>query len=181
MAHATPPQLRPEWTPVTQGTARHCVTLPRRLQGTILPEQPLEQLRNSPLGGHLAAIAHYAEGYAYPYEGDVRASVSFLARCLYGDALAAQGFRLPPKWQRSALGKVVHAALLRFYEQERPGQLLTVTEMRQLFGVRRQTVHQWVDDALLFAVYRGDTPLFYQKDVTRFQQMRAHTQQQSVN
>src|SRR5713101_5973599 len=56
-------------------------------QGTTLPEQPLEQLRNSPLGGHLAAIARYAEGYAYPYEGDVRASATFLARCLYGDPL----------------------------------------------------------------------------------------------
>jgi hypothetical protein len=150
-------------------------------RGTMLSEQPLASLRDSPLGGHLAAIAHYAEGYAYPYEGDVRASVSFLARCLYGDSLAARGFRLPPKWQRSPVGQVVHAALLRFYEQERPGQLLTVTDMRKLFGVRRQTVHQWIDDGLLFAVYRGDTPLFYQKDVTRFQQARAHKQQESVN
>lgn len=150
-------------------------------QGTMLPEQPLAHLRSSPLGEHLAAIAHYIEGYTYLYEGDVRASVTFLARCLYGDPLAAQGFRLPPKWQRGALGKLVHASLLRFYEEERPGQLLTVTEMRQLFGVRRQTVHQWIEDGLLFAVYRGDTPLFYQKDVTRFQQVRAHTQQKSVN
>lgn len=83
-------------------------------QGTMLPEPPLASLRESPLGGHLAAIAHYAEGYAYPYEGDVRASVTFLARCLYGDALAPRGFRLPAKWQRSALGKLVHAARLAF-------------------------------------------------------------------
>ena len=89
------------------------------------------------------------------------------------------GFRLPAKWQRSTLGKLVHAALLRFYEEERPGQLLTVREMRQLFGVRRQTVHQWVDDGLLFAIYRGETPLFYQKDVTRFQQARARTRHES--
>jgi hypothetical protein len=135
-----------------------------------------EQLRQTVLGQHLAAIAHYVEGYPYPFEGDVRASAGFVARCLYGDPLASQGFRLPAKWQRTELGSLVHAALLRFYEEERPGQLLTVTQMRKLFGVTRQTVHQWIEDGVIFAVYRGDTPLFYQKDVTRLQQVRAHKQ-----
>jgi len=146
------------------------------------PAEPTrEQLRETLLGQHLAAIAHYAEGYPYPYEGDVRTSTGFVARCLYGDPLAARGFRLPQKWQHSELGSLVHAAMLRFFEEERPGQLLTVTDMRKLFDVKRQTVHQWIDDGLLFAIYRGDTPLFYQKDVTRFQQVRAHKQQESVN
>lgn len=137
-----------------------------------LPEQRMQQLRTSPLGLHLAAIAQYAEGYAYPYERDVRGSMQFVSRCLYGDPLTGEG-RLPTKWQRTPLGKVVHTALLRFYEEERPGELLSVTQVRQLFGVRRQTVHQWIADGLLFAVYRGETPLFYHKDVTRFQQLRA--------
>lgn len=83
----------------------------------------------------------------------------------------------PQKWQRSELGKLVHAAILRFFEEERPGQLLTVTDMRKLFAVKRQTVHQWIEDGLIFAVYRGDTPLFYRKDVNRLQQRRAHKQQ----
>jgi len=141
------------------------------------PAEPTkEQLRDTLLGQHLAAIAEYVEGYAYPYQGDVRASTSFVARCLYGEPLAAQGFRLPSKWQRSALGNLAHAALLRFFEEERPGKLLTVTDLRKLFGVRRQTVHQWIEDGIIFAVYRGDTPLFYQNDVTRLQQVRAHKQ-----
>ncbi len=135
-----------------------------------------EHLRETPLGQHLTAIAHYAEGYAYPFEKDVRTSAGFVARCLYGDPLAAQGFRLPQKWQRSELGSLVHAAMLRFFEVERPGKLLTVTDMRTLFGVKRQTVHQWIEDGVIFAVYRGDTPLFYQNDVTRLQQVRAHKQ-----
>jgi hypothetical protein len=128
------------------------------------------------------------EGYPYPFEGDVRASAGVVARCLYGDPLAPQGFRLPPKWQRTELGSLIHAAMLRFYEEERPGQLLTVTQMRKLFGVTRQTVHQWIEDGVIFAVYRGDTPLFYQKEVARLQQVRAHKQhgarglrQESVN
>ncbi len=155
---------------------------------THLAEPTREQLRQTVLGQHLAAIAHYVEGYPYPFEGDVRASAGFVARCLYGDPLAVQGFRLPPKWQRTELGSLVHAAMLRFYEEERPGQLLTVTQMRKLFGVSRQTVHQWIEDGVIFAVYRGDTPLFSQKDVTRLQQVRAHKQhgarglrQESVN
>lgn len=135
-----------------------------------------EQLRQTLLGQHLAAIAHYVEGYSYPIEGDVRTSASFVARCLYGDPLAPQGFRLPAKWQRTELGSLVHAALLHFYEEERPGNLLTVTQMRTLFGVTRQTVHQWIEDGVIFAVYRGDTPLFYQKDVVRLQQRRAQKQ-----
>jgi hypothetical protein len=35
-------------------------------QGRSLSEQPLEQLRTSPLGEHLAAIAHYAEAMPTP-------------------------------------------------------------------------------------------------------------------
>ena len=76
-----------------------------------------EHLRETPLGQHLTAIAHYAEGYAYPFEKDVRTSAGLVARCLYGDPLAAQGFRLPQKWQRSELGNLVHAAMLRFFEE----------------------------------------------------------------
>ena len=141
------------------------------------PAEPTrEQLRETLFGQHLATIAHYAEGYPYPYEGDVRTSIGFVARCLYGNPLAAQGFRLPQKWQRSELGKLAHAAMLRFFEEERLGQLLTVTDMHKLFDVKRQTVHQWIEDGLIFAVYRGDTPLFYRKDVTRLQQMRARKQ-----
>ena len=145
-----------------------------------LPEAPRELLQDTPLGKHLAAIAHYEEGYPYPYQGDVRASIDFLAHCLYGDPLAPQGFRLPQKWQRSPLGALVHSALLHFFEEERPDSLLTVTDLRTRFGVKRQSVHQWVDDGLLFAVYRGDTPLFYSKDVERFQQVRARKQRDNT-
>ena len=143
-----------------------------------LPDAPLDLLRETPLGMHLAAIANYEEGYPYPYQqSDVRASMDFLARCLYGDPLSPQGFRLPQKWQRSPLGALVHSALLRFFEHERPDSLLTVADLRTRFGVKRQSVHQWVEDGLLFAVYRGDTLLFYDKDVERFQQVRARKQQ----
>jgi hypothetical protein len=61
-------------------------------------EQPIERLRESLLGGHLGAIAHYVEGYAYPYQADVRVSADFIARCLYSDPLAPQRYRLPPFW-----------------------------------------------------------------------------------
>jgi hypothetical protein len=151
---------------------RHCRMPSKKPPG----ETPIEQLRETLLGEHLAAIAHYVEGYAYPYEGDLRASAGFVTRCIYGEPLATRGFRLPPKWQRTDLGKLVHTAMLHFYERERPGQLLTVTEVRTLFGVKRQTVHQWMEDGVLFGVYRGDTPLFYRKEVIQLQEKRAHNQ-----
>jgi hypothetical protein len=101
------------------------------------PAEPtIKELRDTLLGQHLAAIMHYAEGYVYSYEGDVSVSISFVARCLYGDPLSPQGFRLPQKWQCSELRKLVHAALLRFFEEERLGKLLTVTDVGKLFGVR---------------------------------------------
>jgi len=126
-------------------------------------------LRESPLGVHLAAVAHYLER-------DLRTSLTFIARCLYSDPLSTSGFCLPLKWQHTPLGKRCHTDLLRFFEEERPARLLTVTDMRKRFGVKRQTVHQWIEDGLIFAVYRSDTPLFYRNDVNWHQQLRAHKQ-----
>jgi hypothetical protein len=128
-------------------------------------------LRESPLGVHLAAVDHYLQG-------DLRTSLTFIARCLYSDTLSTSGFRLPLKWQRIPLGKLCHTDLLRFFEEELPDRLLAVADMRKRFGVKRQTVHQWIEDGLIFAVYRGDTPLFYRNDVNRHQQLRAHKQRE---
>jgi hypothetical protein len=118
---------------------------------------------------HLAAVAHYLEG-------DLHTSLTYIARYLYSDPLSISGFCLPFKWQCTPLGKRCHTDLLLFFEEERPGRLLTVIDMRKRFGVKRQTVHQWIEDGLIFAVYRGDTLLFSRNDVNRHQQLRAHKQ-----
>jgi len=130
-------------------------------------EQTIERLRESPLGQHLAAIFNYAEGYDYPYEGDVRTSAGIITRYLFGDTLSTQRYRLPSKFHRTPLGKEVHAALARFFTEQRPGQLMSMQQMREHFGVKRQTVHQWIEDGLVFAVYIDNQTHFYRKDVER--------------
>ncbi len=138
------------------------------------PSPTIEQLRQTVLGLHLTAIAHYAEGYPYPYESDVRRSVNVVGRCLYADPFSQPGsYCLPKLWHNTELGKLVYAALYRFYTEEREGQLLTTAEMRNLFNVERQTIHQWIEDGLIFPVYHEGAPLFYRKDVDRLQKKRA--------
>lgn len=138
------------------------------------PSPTIEQLRQTVLGLHLTAIAHYAEGYPYSYESDVRRSVSVVGRCLYADSFSQPGsYRLPKLWHHTELGKLVYAALYRFYTEEREGQLLTTAEMRNLFNVERQTIHQWIEDGLIFPVYHEGAPLFYRKDVDTLQKNRA--------
>jgi len=62
------------------------------------PAEPnIEELRDTLLSQHLAAIVHYTEGYVLPYEGDGHVPTRFVARCLYGNPLSTQGFRLPQK------------------------------------------------------------------------------------
>src|SRR6266516_5944272 len=130
-------------------------------------EQTIERLRERSLGQHLAAIFNYAEGHDYPYEGDVRTSAGIITRYLFGDTLSPQRYRLPSKFHRTPLGKEVHAALARFFVEQRPGQLMSMQQMREHFGVKRQTVHQWIEDGLIFAVYIENPTHFYRKDVER--------------
>ncbi len=148
-------------------------------QGKRPEEQTIERLRESPLGLHLAAIFNYTEGYDYPYEADVRASVGIITRYLFGDTLSTQRYRLPSKFHRMPLGKEVHAALARFFTEQRPGQLMSMQQMREHFGVKRQTVHQWIEDGLIFAVYIDNQTHFYRKDVERLATRR--TRQSATN
>ena len=133
-------------------------------------EPPIEELRASPLGQHLANLAHYAEGYSA--SGDIRESAQYVGRHFFGDPLHRQTFKLPEKFHRTELGALINEAMVRFYEEERPGQLLTMEEMRVLFNVKRQAVHQWIKDGLIVPVYIDNASRFYRKDVERLQERR---------
>jgi hypothetical protein len=141
--------------------------------GTQPPVQTLEALRASPLGTHLAALTNYAEGYDYPYRGDVRESANQVARYLFGD-LNSKSIRFPPKFHRTPAGALINDALARFFTETHPGHLLPTADVCERFKVRRQTVHSWVEDGLLFAIYIDGTARFYQKDIERLAQSREH-------
>jgi predicted DNA-binding transcriptional regulator AlpA len=79
----------------------------------------------------------------------------------------AQVFKFPEGFHTTDLGELVNTAMLRFYNEERPGQLLTMKDMRQLFGVTRQAVHRWIRKGEIFPVWVKNTTRFYRKDVDR--------------
>jgi Helix-turn-helix domain len=150
-----------------QKAARRTYELQTGINGTQPPrEVRLDDLRTGPLGQHLANLANYSEGYNAA--GDIREAAQFVGRFFFGDAFHdKRTFRFPEKFHQTDLGKLVNEAVLRFYEQERPGQLLTMAEMRDLFGVTRQTVHQWIRAGQITPVYINNTSRFYRKDVER--------------
>jgi hypothetical protein len=116
-------------------------------------EQSIERLRASPLGLQLAAIAEYAEGYAYQGEGDIRKEILAVIKCLFSDTLQPKRVRCPRQYYQSALGQMVSRAALRFFRQERPGRLIKVAEAAQICGVRRQTIHDWAEDGIFWIIY----------------------------
>jgi hypothetical protein len=142
-------------------------------------EQMGELLRESPFGKHLIGIALYAEGHPYAFEGDVRVSTGYVSELLFRDPLLQAPKNkphIPIKFHQTELGKLLNDALLRFYQEERPGQLMTITQVRELFSVSRQAVHDWIDQGLLYAIYVEGKAHFYRKQVEGLQVSRSRKQ-----
>jgi predicted DNA-binding transcriptional regulator AlpA len=131
----------------------------------------IEDLRASPLGQHLATLANYSEGY--PAAGNIRTSAQEVALHFHANPLQRKVFKFPEGFHKTDLGELINAALLRFYNEERPGQLLTIKDMQQLFGVSRQAVHQWIKKGDIFPVWVKNTTRFYRKDVDRLIEKKA--------
>ncbi len=146
-------------------------------------EASIEALRKSPLSQHLTNLANYGEGY--PAAGDIRGSAQFVNRFFFGKPFTVRptSYQVPEKFHQTDLGALIYEALLRFYQEERPGQLLTMEEMRDLFSVTRQTVHQWIRKGDIIPVYIKNTTRFYRKDVDRLveQQKKKRKTKRSVH
>jgi hypothetical protein len=136
----------------------------------------VEQLRKSQLGRMLTVIGSYAEGYTIT--GDVRHAVQIVGRALFATPLSPEAFTFPEGFHRTPLGTLINEALARLYTQELPGQLLTMADMRARFGVKRQTVHQWIAEGLIAPVYINQTARFPLQEVERLQARREQRKQQ---
>jgi hypothetical protein len=137
------------------------------------PPNP-EKLRSGPIGQHLVAIAEYGEGHSYLLERedqDIRTSIAIVKRAFLGDVLSKE-YRLPPKFHQTPLGNMINDALLRFYQEQ--GQLLAIGTLRERFGVKRQTIHLWIEEGRITPAYlsNGETR-FFLPDVERLEENRA--------
>jgi hypothetical protein len=132
-----------------------------------------EQLRASPIGQHIMAIAQFAEGHSYPASGewhDVRDSIAVIHRAFFGNPLDKTFYLPPPKLHLTPLGQLLNDALVRFYRSQGPGTLLPIGNLMERFQVSRQTIHQWIEDRKITPVYVDGTTRFYLPDVERLQQ-----------
>jgi hypothetical protein len=130
---------------------------------------PLEKLRASPIGQHLIVLARYAEGYnftANPSWHDIRDSIAEINRAFFGNPLA-KTHQLPPQFHLTPLGQLINDAMVRFYREQGPGQLVAIGALRERFQVRRQTIHQWVARGLITPVYWNGETRFFLPDVER--------------
>ena len=128
------------------------------------PTYTPEMMWNSPLGRDLVAIAHYVEGYPPPQEG-IPALLNRTARSLFGHTLSPQGFRLPKDFHKQPLGQFFYAAFARFIPKE---QLMRTHEVQKLFGVKRQTIYDWVEDDTLVPYFVNGTMMFARPQVEQF-------------
>ncbi len=126
------------------------------------PPYTTEMMWNSPLGLDLSALVMYVEGYQ-PQE-DITVVVARLARTLFRETLG-QSDRLPRDFHHTPLGALMHEAFARYFPKD---AWMKTSEVVTLFGVKRQTVYDWVEQGVLAAYYVKGTQMFLRKDITRY-------------
>lgn len=124
------------------------------------PPYTTEMMWNSPLGRDLTAIANYVEGYQI--QEDATVIVQRVARTLFGDILNQKTFRLPRKFHKSSLGEMLYAAYARYFPVT---AWMRTSEVVKLYGVKRQTVYDWVEEGQLAAYYVNGIQVFLRKQI----------------
>jgi excisionase family DNA binding protein len=126
------------------------------------PSYTAEMMWNSPLGRDLTAIANYVEGYQV--QEDITIIVQRAARALFGDTLNQKTFRLPRQFQKSPLGEMMYAAYARYFPAN---AWMRTSEVVKLYGVKRQTIYDWVEEGKLAAYYVQGTQMFLRKQIEK--------------
>lgn len=136
------------------------------------PAQPtIESARESPLGRDLELIVHYVEGHKI--EGnEVNTAIQRVLRIIYGYTLHQKGYNLLKDWQKTPVGELIGEAHTRMIP---PKDLMGTADVQRVFGIKRQTVYDWVDEAKLTAYYIRGKQMFYRPDIEKEAQKRART------
>ena len=140
--------------------------MPHCQQSTPTP-WPLEELRTSPLGQSLLAIADYA-GLGSVSRARVKRTIQQVSRALFGDLLS-QRYTLPPRLPQTEVGKLFQAAWVRLYRRQ---ELLTPKQAYDLLGIARQTLYDRLSKGKLTPIYRYGERRFLRSEIEAWQAQR---------
>lgn len=127
------------------------------------PERTIEMVRQGPLGRDLELIVLYVEGHQITAT-EVDPAIQRVLRIIYGYTLNIKGYHLLVGWQKTPLGELIGEAYTRLIA---PKDLMGTAEVQRVFGVKRQTVYDWVDEGKLTAYYIHGKQMFYRPQIER--------------
>lgn len=137
------------------------------------PERTIEASRLSHLGHDLELIVAYVEGHQVEVS-EVDPAIQRVLRIIYGYTLNLKGYHLLTGWQKTPLGELIGKAYTRMIP---PKDLMGTAEVQRAFGVKRQTVYDWVDEGKLIAYYIHGKQMFYRPHIQSEVQKRAKAKQ----
>ena len=126
------------------------------------PTYTTEMMWNSPLARDLTAIANYVEGY--PIQEDITIIVQRTAHTLFGDTLNQKTFRLPRRFHKTPLGEMIYASYARYFPAN---AWMKTSEVVKLYGVKRQTIYDWVEEGKLAAYYVNGIQVFLRQQTEK--------------
>jgi len=135
------------------------------------PERTIEAVRQGQLGRDLELIVSYVEGHQVAAT-DVDPAIQRVLRIVYGFTLNIKGYHLLTGWQKTALGELIGEAYTRLIA---PKDLMGTAEVQRAFGVKRQTVYDWVDEGKLIAYYIHGKQMFYRPHIQQEVEKRHKT------
>ena len=128
------------------------------------PAYTAEIMWDSPLARDLQAIANYVEGYQLEQQEDITLTVQRVARTIFGDTLNSKTFRLPRQFQKTPLGELLYAVYARYFPAN---AWMKTSEVVKLYGVKRQTIYDWVEEGRLAAYYVNGIQMFLRQQVEK--------------
>ena len=131
------------------------------------PTYTYDLLWASPLAHDLTAIAEYTEGHQAPE--DISLILSRAARTLFGDALNKAGYRLPHRFHKTQLGKMMYEAFARYFPSN---AWMTTAEVQRLLNVKRQTIYDWAEEGRLTAYFVDGKQVYLRQQIEKFHTSR---------
>jgi hypothetical protein len=119
-------------------------------------EQPstIEELRQSPLGQALTALAHVAEGHPGNTE-DVEEKLRIVYNFFFAAPLH-QALRIPSDFHTSPLGSLLNDARAQVTSLK---SAVNIADAARTAGVTRQTIYDWIDQGKLSPIYVNGKPM----------------------